>query len=154
MKLDETVEGRARHSVMLRYDRAYREHISDLADILVATSSRGSDSLSDISEIKIVDGSAMIKSENARLNGWVFVDIADRDMGSYVDDLKTVLQTVSLPKGYTLHISGQYEQLEQARSQLSIAIPATLLIILCLLYIHFWKLGSDGFDFTVCTVLV
>ncbi|HPQ50126.1 MAG TPA: CusA/CzcA family heavy metal efflux RND transporter [Alphaproteobacteria bacterium] len=137
MKLDETVEGRARHSVMLRYDRAYREHISDLADILVATSSGAQIPLSDISEIKIVDGSAMIKSENARLNGWVFVDIADRDMGSYVDDLKTVLQTVSLPKGYTLHISGQYEQLEQARSQLSIAIPATLLIILCLLYIHF-----------------
>ena len=81
----------------------------------------------------------MIKSEDARLNGWVFIDIENRDIGSYITALQDKLKTVSLPQGYALKISGQFEQMQQANERLKIAIPATILIILILLYLHFGR---------------
>lgn len=137
MQLDEAVEGRERYPIMLRYDRPFREHVSDMDNILVPTPQGAHIPLADLAEIRIAAGPSMIKSENARLNGWVFVDIEGRDIGSYIDDLQEMLKTLDLPQGYTLKISGQFEQLQDANERLKIAVPATLLIILTLLYLHF-----------------
>ncbi|PJB72826.1 MAG: CusA/CzcA family heavy metal efflux RND transporter [Alphaproteobacteria bacterium CG_4_9_14_3_um_filter_47_13] len=139
MQLDEAVEGRERYPIMLRYDRRFREHVSDLDNILVSTLSGTQIPLADLAEIRIAEGPSMIKSEDARLNGWVFVDIEDRDLGSYITDLQGALKTLDLPAGYSLKLSGQFEQMQEANERLKIAIPATLLIILTLLYLHFGR---------------
>lgn len=139
MQLDEAVEGRERYPIMLRYDRPFREHITDLDNILVSTSNGTHIPLADIADIRIAEGPSMIKSEDARLNGWVFVDIEDRDIGSYIADLKEALKTLELPAGYSLKLSGQFEQMQEANERLKIAVPATLLIILTLLYLHFGR---------------
>ncbi len=137
MQLDEAVEGRERYPIMLRYDRPYREHVSDLDNILVSTPKGAQIPLADLADIRIAEGPSMIKSEDARLNGWVFVDIEGRDIGSYITDLQNKLKTFDLPQGYTLKLSGQFEQMQEANERLKMAIPATLLIILTLLYMHF-----------------
>ncbi len=139
MQLDEAVEGRERYPIMLRYDRPFREHLSDLDNILVPNMKGTQIPLADLAEIRIADGPSMIKSEDARLNGWVFVDIEGRDLGSYIKDLQETLKTVELPQGYTVKLSGQFEQMQQANARLSVAIPATVLIILTLLYLHFGR---------------
>jgi Cu(I)/Ag(I) efflux system membrane protein CusA/SilA len=139
MQLSEAVEGRERYPIMLRYDRPYREHVKDLDDILVPSSSGASIPLANLADIRIAEGPPMIISEDARLNGWVFVDIEGRDIGSYISDLQAKLKTVELPSGYSLKLSGQFEQMQEARERLTIAIPATLLIILTLLYLHFGR---------------
>jgi Cu(I)/Ag(I) efflux system membrane protein CusA/SilA len=139
MQLDEAVEGRERYQIIVRYDRPFREHISDLNNILVPSSTGAHISLADLADIRIAEGPSMIKSEDARLNGWVFVDIKDRDLGSYISDLRVKLKALDLPQGYTVKLSGQFEQMQEAGEQLRIAIPATLLIILTLLYIHYGR---------------
>lgn len=139
MQLDEAVEGRERYPIMLRYGRPFREHITDLDNILVSTPNGTHIPLADIADIRIAEGPSMIKSEDARLNGWVFVDIEDRDIGSYIADLKEALKTLELPAGYSLKLSGQFEQMQEANERLKIAVPATLLIILTLLYLHFGR---------------
>lgn len=139
MQLDEAVEGRERYPIMLRYNRPFREHITDLDNILVSTPNGTHIPLADIAEIRVAEGPSMIKSEDARLNGWVFVDIEDRDIGSYIADLKEALKTLELPAGYSLKLSGQFEQMQEANERLKIAVPATLLIILTLLYLHFGR---------------
>lgn len=139
MQFDEAVEGRERYPIMLRYDRPYREHISDLDNILVSSPNGTHIPLADLADIRIAEGPSMIKSEDARLNGWVFVDIEGRDIGSYIADLKESLKTLELPQGYTLKFSGQFEQMQEANERLKIAVPATILIILTLLYLHFGR---------------
>ena len=139
MALDEVIEGRARYPVMLRYDRPFREHINDLDNILVPSSTGAQIPLADLATIGFTEGPSMIKSEDARLNGWVFVDVGDRDIGSYIDDLVAVLKTINLPQGYTVNLAGQFEQMQEANARLKIAIPATLLIIITLLYLHFGR---------------
>ncbi|MBK7362527.1 MAG: efflux RND transporter permease subunit [Micavibrio sp.] len=139
MMLDEAIEGRERYPIMVRYDRPYREHKDDLNNILIPAPSGADIPLGDLATIRIAEGPYMITSEDARLNGWIFVDIAGRDIGSYVEDLQNKLKTLSLPPGYSFRISGQFEQMQEARERLSIAIPATLLIILTLLYLHFGR---------------
>lgn len=139
MVLGEAIEGRERYPIMVRYDRPYREHKDDLNNILIPAPSGADVPLADLATIRFADGPYMITSEDARLNGWVFLDIADRDTGSYVGDLQNKLKTLSLPTGYSFKISGQFEQMQEARERLGIAIPATLLIILTLLYMHFGR---------------
>lgn len=137
--LGEAVEGRERYSIMARYDRPFRENLDDLNDILVPAAEGSIIPLASIADIRIADGPAMITSEDARLNGWVFIDIENRDIGSYTTDLQGKLKALSLPPGYTLKLSGQYEQMQEANQRLAVAIPATLLIILTLLYLHFGR---------------
>jgi Cu(I)/Ag(I) efflux system membrane protein CusA/SilA len=97
--------------------------------------------LGEIAEIAIVDGPPMIKSENARLSGWVFVDIAGRDIGSYVADAqREIASRVDLPPGYAITWSGQFEQLLEARQRLAIAVPSVIAIIFVLLMVHFGKI--------------
>ena len=139
MQLSESVEGRERYPIMLRYDRPDREQLSDLDDILIPSSSGASIPLSNLADIRVAEGPAMITSEDARLQGWVFVDIEDKDIGSYIGNLQTKLKNMKLPSGYSLKLSGQFEQMQEAKARLSIAVPATLLIILTLLYLHFGR---------------
>ncbi len=141
MQLAQSVEGRERYNIMLRYDRRFRESSHDLKDILVPAPSGAHIPLGDLATIEYVEGPPMIRSENARLTGWVFVDIDGRDMGGYVDEARQVVaEEVTLPPGYAVTFSGQYEQLQRANERLRIAIPATVLLILVLLMLHFGRL--------------
>ncbi|MCK6417585.1 MAG: CusA/CzcA family heavy metal efflux RND transporter [Alphaproteobacteria bacterium] len=139
MQLDEAVEGRERYPIMVRYDQPFREHITDLDNILVSSPNGAHIPLATLADIRVAEGPSMIKSEDARLNGWVFVDIENRDIGSYIADLQEALKTLELPVGYTLKFSGQFEQMQEANERLKIAVPATLLIIITLLYLHFGR---------------
>ncbi|MDD9911619.1 MAG: CusA/CzcA family heavy metal efflux RND transporter [Alphaproteobacteria bacterium] len=140
MKLTEAIEGRERYAVMVRYDRPFREDITDLENVLVPTPNGAHITLADVTEVKFTEGPPMIKSEDARLNGWVFVDIQGRDIGSFIQDARQVLdEQLKLPVGLSLSFSGQFEQMQEANQRLSIAIPAALLIILTLLYLHFGR---------------
>jgi len=141
MKLSESVEGRERYNIILRYDRPFRETPEQLNDILVPTPGGQHIPLNELATIKLVDGPPMLRSENARLTGWVFVDIAGRDLGTYVEDAKTqITNKVQLPAGYSISWSGQFEQLIEAREKLTIAIPSVILIIFVLLMLHFNRL--------------
>ena len=138
MNVAETVEGLERYPINLRYPRDVRDSESKLAELPVQTPLGAQVTLGDVAEVRIVDGPGMIKSENARLNGWIYIDIQDRDMGSYVDEAREVVAgQVKLPPGYSLNWSGQYEYMERAREKLSTVIPVTLAIIVLLLYLSF-----------------
>ncbi len=141
MKLAESVQGRERYDIILRYDRPFRENTDQLAEILVPTPRGQHIPLAELADIVYVDGPPLIRSENARLTGWVFVDIADRDIGSFVAEAQeTIAQTVDLPPGYSIAWSGQFEQMQEASERLAIAIPTAVLIIFVLLMLHFGKL--------------
>lgn len=141
MRLAESVQGRERYGIILRYDRPFRESIEDVSDILVAAPDGVQLPLGELATIKLAPGPQMIVSENARINGWVFVDITGRDIGSYVKEVqKIVAEKVKLPAGYSIGWSGQFEQMLEARVRLNIAIPATIAIIFVLLILHFGRL--------------
>ena len=141
MKISESVQGRERYNIMLRYERPFREYPEDLADILVPTPQGQHIPLGELASIEFVEGPPMIKSENARLTGWVFVDIADRDIGSYVGAAQDrVAEKVKLPTGYAIEWSGQFEQLLEAKARMQVAVPSAILIIFVLLMLHFGRL--------------
>jgi Cu(I)/Ag(I) efflux system membrane protein CusA/SilA len=99
--------------------------------------------LADVADIRYEDGPPMIKTENARPNGWIFVDIQGRDLGSYVEEAQRVVaEHFSLPAGYSITWSGQYEYMERAKERLSIVIPVTIAIIMLLLYFSFRRVGE------------
>jgi Cu(I)/Ag(I) efflux system membrane protein CusA/SilA len=137
MALDQAIEGRERYPIMIRYDRPFREGLDDLSDILVSGADGLQVPLADVASIGIANGPAMIRSEDARLNGFVFVDIDNRDLGGYVAALQNRLGEIPLPPGYSFKLSGQFEQMQLASERLKITIPATLLIIVVLLYLYF-----------------
>lgn len=141
MKMAESIQGRERYNIMLRYDRPFREEPEDLADILVPTPQGQHIPLGELASIEFVEGPPMIKSENARLTGWVFVDIEGRDIGSYVKDAQEIVGAkVDLPAGYALIWSGQFEQMLEAKARMKIAVPAAIFIIFTLLMLHFGRL--------------
>jgi Cu(I)/Ag(I) efflux system membrane protein CusA/SilA len=141
MKLAESVQGRERYNIMLRYERRFRESPEDIANIIIPTPQGQHIPLGELATIEFTEGPPMIKSENARLNGWVFVDIADRDLGSYVAEAqKIVAEQVTLPAGYAISWSGQFEQMLEASARMKIAVPSALLAILVLLLVYFGRL--------------
>ncbi|MEC9291369.1 MAG: CusA/CzcA family heavy metal efflux RND transporter [Pseudomonadota bacterium] len=141
MRISESVQGRERYNIMLRYERSFREHSEDLGNVLVPTPHGQHIPLGELASIEFVEGPPMIKSENARLTGWVFVDIAERDIGSYVEDAqKVVASQVKLPAGYAIEWSGQFEQMLEAEARMKIAIPLAIMIIFVLLMLHFGRL--------------
>jgi copper/silver efflux system protein len=143
MNVAETVEGLERYPINLRYPRDVRDSESKLAELPVQTPMGAQVALGDVANIRIVDGPGMIKSENARLNGWIYIDIQDRDLGSYVSEARQVVaEQVRLPPGYSLNWSGQYEYMERAREKLSTVIPVTLAIIILLLYLNFRRVAE------------
>ena len=145
MKLAESVEGRERYDIMLRYDRPFRESSDDLENILVPTPTGAHIPLGELAAVSFTEGPPMIRSENARLTGWVFVDIEGRDLGGYVAEARRVVDgAVTLPPGYAIEWSGQYEQIEAAGERLRIAIPSAIMLIFLLLMLHFGRLDRTA----------
>ena len=134
----ETVEGLERYPINLRYPRAMRESIEAIRNLPIITPEGARIRLADVADIRVEDGPPMIKSENARPAGWVFVDIKDIDIGTYVENATVLLDdALELPAGYSFSWTGQYEYLERAKQQLTLVIPLTLAIIVLLLYFAF-----------------
>ncbi len=137
-----TVEGRERYPVNVRYFRDFRSDLNKLGRVLVPVMNGGMNGqaqipLAQLADIKLVAGPSMIRDENAMLNGYVYVDVAGRDVGSYVDDAKkAVREKVKLPAGYALEWSGQYEAMERVKKRLLVVIPLTVFLILMLLYLN------------------
>ncbi|MBI3776034.1 MAG: efflux RND transporter permease subunit, partial [Gammaproteobacteria bacterium] len=133
-----TVEGLERYPVNIRYPQEVRDSPAKLADLPIITRGGPRVPLGQVARITIGDGPGMVRSENARLNGWIYVDIRDRDLGSFVAEAqKRVAEQVRLPAGYSVGWSGQYEYLLRAEQRLRYVVPLTLMIILLLLYINF-----------------
>jgi Cu(I)/Ag(I) efflux system membrane protein CusA/SilA len=143
MNITETIEGLERYPVNLRYPRYLRDSVEQLRQLPIVTPTGAHIPLDAVAAISVSDGPDMIKSENARPTGWVYVDIAGRDLGSYAKAAQQVVkQKISLPPGYSLLWSGQYEYLEHAKARLLIVIPLTLFIIIVLLYLNFRRFSE------------
>ena len=135
--LTQTIEGRERYPVNVRYGRALRDELSKLRRVLVATPTGVQVPLEELAELRFVEGPTLIKSEVAQLVGYAYVDMAGRDTGSYMDDARrTVDQMVKLPPGYRLEWSGQFEGMQRAGRILKYVIPITLVVIFLLLYLN------------------
>ena len=133
-----TFEGRERYPVNLRYPQHVRDSLSALEDLPVFVATGDQIRLSEVASVAVKDGPALIKSEDARLNGWVYINIKDRDMGSYVADARqAVAQQIELPAGYSISWSGQYQYLVRAMERLQYIVPLTLALIFLLLYLNF-----------------
>ena len=136
--IGETIEGLARYPINLRYPRELRDSVESLRRLPVVTDRGAQILLGDVAAIGIVDGPPMLKSENARPSGWVYVDVRGRDLQSTVREMQTlVAREVPLPSGYSLAWSGQFEYLERAAERLRVVVPFTLTIIFVLLYMIF-----------------
>ncbi|WP_150298820.1 efflux RND transporter permease subunit [Pseudomonas profundi] len=136
--IGETVEGLARYPISLRYPREWRDSLSELRNLPIYTPQGSQITLGSVAQIKVTEGPPMLKSENARLTGWVYVDVRDRDMASVVGDLRTKIEEeVMLETGMSISYSGQFEYMERANAKLKLVVPATLLIIFVLLYLIF-----------------
>jgi Cu(I)/Ag(I) efflux system membrane protein CusA/SilA len=142
MNLTEVVEGRERYPVNLRYTPDSRDSVEKLKNLPIVTDTRGTQvPLEAVARVEVEDGPDMIRTEDARLNGWVYVDVKDQDVGSYVNAARqAVADQVKLPPGYSLSWSGAYEHWERAKERLWLVVPFTLVVILVLLYINFRSL--------------
>ncbi len=141
--IGETVEGLQRFPINVRYPRELRDSVDKLHTLPVVTAGGTTTTLGAVSDLVVTDGPPQLRSENARLNGWVYVDISGRDLGSYVRDAqKAVHDRVELPPGYSIAWSGQFEYLERAAKKLELVIPFTLAIIFVLLYLTFRSFGT------------
>ncbi len=138
MNVTETIEGLERYPVNLRYARDWRNSVASLRQLPIVTARGGHVTLGDVADVHIEDGPPMIKSEAAQLTGWTFIDIAGRDVGSYVEAAQQLVAAkVKLPAGYSLTWSGQYEYIQKARQSLVVIVPVTLVLIALLLYMAF-----------------
>jgi Cu(I)/Ag(I) efflux system membrane protein CusA/SilA len=136
----ETVEGLQRFPINVRYPREVRDSLEKLRALPLVTGAGAQIRLGDVAAVRIDDGPPMLKSENARLSGWVYVDVRGRDLTSAVRDMqRAVAQQVRLPAGYSVSWSGQFEYLERAAAKLRVVVPATLAIIFVLLYLTFGR---------------
>ncbi|AUS45109.1 CusA/CzcA family heavy metal efflux RND transporter (plasmid) [Ralstonia solanacearum] len=139
----EVVDGLARFPINLRYPRDYRDSVEQLRSLPIVTDRGQQIVLSDVADIRVVSGPPMLRSENARLSGWVYVDIRGRDLRSAVRDMQAaVAKAVPMPAGYALSWSGQFEYLERASAKLKVVVPLTLLIIFVLLYLVFGRIDE------------
>ena len=138
MNVTQTIEGLERYPVNVRYPQRVRDSLEQLKLLPIVTEQGARIALADVADVNVTDGPPVIKSENARLNGWTYVDITGRDLGSYVIDAqKTVAEIVDLPAGYSLSWSGQYEYMVRAKERLKLVGPVTIVIIILLLYLNF-----------------
>jgi Cu(I)/Ag(I) efflux system membrane protein CusA/SilA len=171
MNVTQSVEGLERYPVIVRYPQSYRSSPQALSLLPIVTPQGDSIALADVADVYIEDGPPGIKSENARLNGWVFVDIDDVDIGTYVVSAqKSVSDQLVLPAGYSITWAGQYEYMQRAKEKLTYVVPLTLAIIIILLYLNFrnaievaiimgtlplamvgsiWLMYLEGFNFSV-----
>jgi Cu(I)/Ag(I) efflux system membrane protein CusA/SilA len=143
MSISESVEGRERYPIRLRYYSDWRDSPDKLRDLPLSTPSGAWIGLGDVADVRVEEGPAMIRSENARPAGWVYVDVVGVDLGAYVAAVRDAVEAeVALPPGYSLNYSGQYEYLERARARLGLLVPATLAIIVLLLYLQLGRVGE------------
>jgi Cu(I)/Ag(I) efflux system membrane protein CusA/SilA len=139
----ETVEGLQRFPISVRYPRELRDSLSDLKQLPIVTESGAQITLGTVANLRITSGPPMLRSENARLSGWIYVDLRGRDLRSAVAAMKArVAQFVKLPAGYSVSWSGQFEYLERATAKLRIVVPFTLLVIFVLLYLTFRRIDE------------
>ena len=147
--IGETVEGLQRFPINLRYPRELRDSMEKLRVLPIVTERGQRLVLSDVADVRITDGPPMLRSENARLSGWVYVDIRGRDLRSAVKDMQAaVAKEVKLPPGYSVSWSGQFEFLERATAKLKLVVPFTLLIIFVLLYLTFKRFDDAALIMT------
>ena len=171
MNVTQTVEGLERYPVSIRYPQDYRDSPEQLSLLPIVTPNGQRITLGDVAHVFIEDGPPGIKSENARLNGWTFVDIEGVDVGSYVVEAQQVVANeLKLPAGYSVNWAGQYEYMQRAKAKLTYVVPLTLFIIVILLYLSFksvvevamimgtlplamvgsiWLMYLEGFNFSV-----
>ncbi|GLX81908.1 efflux RND transporter permease subunit [Thalassotalea eurytherma] len=171
VNITQTVEGLERYPINLRYPQAYRDSPEQLNKLPIITPNGQRIALADVASIYLEDGAPGIKSENARINGWTFVDIEGVDLGNYVEGAKALIhEKIKLPPGYSISWAGQYEYLSRAQDKLTYVLPLTLAIILILLYMSFksfaevaiimgtlplaliggiWLIYIEGFNFSV-----
>jgi Cu(I)/Ag(I) efflux system membrane protein CusA/SilA len=141
--IGETIEGLQRFPINVRYPREMRDSVETIRSLPILTERGAQIRLGDVAAIRISDGPPMLKSENARLSGWVYVDLHGRDLSSAVRDMqRAVAQQVKLPAGYSISWSGQFEFLERATRKLKTVVPATLIIIFVLLYLTFRRFAD------------
>ena len=139
--IGEKIDGLARFPINVRFPRELRDSVEKLKTLPIITEQGATVPLGEVAEVKVTDGPPMIKSENARPNVWVYVDIHDRDLGSFVSDAKALLdKELQLPAGYSLAWSGQFEYFERAAKRLSYVVPMTLGIIFILLFLAFKRM--------------
>ena len=142
-EIGETVEGLQRFPISVRYPRELRDSLQSLRDLPILTDRGAQIRLGDVAEIRVADGPSMIKSENARLSGWVYVDLHGRPMSTAVREMQqAVARGVRLPSGYSISWSGQFEYLARATERLKLVVPATLGIIFVLLYLTFRRVSD------------
>ncbi len=173
--IGETVEGLARYPINVRYPREIRDSLEKLRGLLVVTDTGQQITLGTVAKIAITDGPPMLKSENGRPSGWIYVDVRGRDLASVVSDLRAAVSSkLSLPPGISVAYAGQFEYMERADARLKLVVPATLLIIFVLLYLTFrsfdeallimgslpfalvggiWFLYLLGYNFSVATAV-
>ncbi len=141
MRVAMTVEGLERYPINVRYPRDVRDSLEKLRNLPVVTPSGARIPLAEVADIRIDNGPGLIKTENARLNGWIYIDIEGRDLGSYVQQAQQlVAEKIKLPAGYSISWSGQYEFMVRAVERLTTVVPITLVIIVLLLYMNFRNL--------------
>jgi len=138
MNISESIEGRERYPINLRYQQTWRNSVDKLKGLPIVTMQGPQITLGDIAKVQVEDGPPAIKSENAQLMGWVLVDLKTSDIGDYVSRAQKIIdEKLKLPPGYSLSWSGQYEYMERAKARLMYVGPLMLFIIMLLLYIHF-----------------
>jgi Cu(I)/Ag(I) efflux system membrane protein CusA/SilA len=143
INVSQTTEGLERYPINIRYPQDYRNSPEQLALLPVVTKNNARIALGDVANIYIEDGPPAIKSENARINGWTYVDIDNVDVGSYVSQAQQIVkQQLDLPVGYSLKWSGQYEYMLRAKEKLAYVVPMTLCIIVVLLYLNFRRFSE------------
>ena len=143
MNVTQTVEGLERYPVNVRYPQRVRDSVQQLRLLPIVTPDGARIALADVADVSVVDGPPVIKSENARPNGWTYIDIADRDLGSYVAEAQRVVAaSVEMPTGYSLQWSGQYEYMVRARDRLAVVGPITIAVIVLLLFINFGRFAE------------
>jgi Cu(I)/Ag(I) efflux system membrane protein CusA/SilA len=141
MNVTETVEGLERYPVNLRYPKKMRDSIEQLKLLPIVTPAGQHITLQAVADLRVEDGPPMIKSENARLNGWIYIDIEGVDLGSYVKNAREAVATqLDLPAGYSITWSGQYEYMQRAKEHLGVVIPITIVTIMFLLFLNFKNL--------------
>ena len=143
MNVAQTVEGRERYPINLRYEQRYRNSPEQLTLLPIVTPNGTHIALGDVASVTVEDGSAGIKSENARTNGWTYIDIDGIDVGSYVAAAqKRVQEKLVVPAGYSITWSGQYQYMQRAQAKLMYVVPLTLALIVLLLFIHFRRVDE------------
>jgi Cu(I)/Ag(I) efflux system membrane protein CusA/SilA len=137
MDISQTVEGRERYTINVRYARELRDDLPELRRVLVPTMSGAQIPLEELADIRLVDGPAMIRNENGMLAGYVFVDTSESDLGGYVERAKSAVRAgLQLPTGYTTVWSGQYENMQRVAARMKVVLPITIFLIFALLYMN------------------